>query len=77
MTWPASEPDPLRELASRYRQDVGEVSRTLPLAFLAPDIVEAVLGGGQPVDLTPRRLLRIGILPLRWEDQRRRLSFRV
>jgi site-specific DNA recombinase len=65
----------LRKLARHHRQDVGEVSRTLPLAFLAPDIVEAVLDGRQPVDLTPRRLLRIGSLPLRWEDQRRRLGF--
>jgi hypothetical protein len=65
----------LRDLARRHRQDVGEVSRTLPLAFLAPDIIEAILEGRQPVDLTPRRLLRIGILPLRWEDQRRRLGF--
>jgi hypothetical protein len=38
----------LRELAQRYNRDKGEVSRTLPLAFLAPDIAEAILQGHQP-----------------------------
>jgi hypothetical protein len=37
--------DSLRELARRYNRDKGEVSRTLPLAFLAPDIVEAIPQG--------------------------------
>jgi hypothetical protein len=45
------------------------------LAFLAPDIVEAILDGRQPIGLTPRQLKRIGALPCRWDDQRRRLGF--
>ena len=65
----------LRDLARQYRRDVGEVSRTLPLAFLAPDIVELVLDGRQPFDLTPRMLKRIETLSSRWEEQRRRLGF--
>jgi hypothetical protein len=65
----------VRDLARQHDRDVGEVSRTLPLALLSPDIVEAILGGRQPVDLTPRQLKRIGILPLRWDEQRRRLGF--
>ena len=35
----------LRHLARQYKRDVGEVSRTLPIAFLAPDIVAAILHG--------------------------------
>ena len=35
----------VRDLARRNNRDPGEVSRTLPLAFLAPDIVEAILEG--------------------------------
>jgi len=64
----------LRELAQRYNRDKGEVSRTLPLAFLAPDIAEAILQGHQPVELTPHRLKR-SRLPMRWEQQRGRLGF--
>jgi len=45
------------------------VGHHLRLAFLAPDIVEAILDGSQPVDLDMKRLLK-GI-PLTWEDQRR------
>ena len=64
----------VRELARRYNRDKGEVSRTLPLAFLAPDIVEAILQGRQPVELTPHRLKRSGP-PMRWDQQRSRLRF--
>jgi len=66
----------VRDLARRNDQDAGEVSRILPLAFLAPDIVEAILEGREPIDLTPRKLKRIGTLPCRWDDQRRSLGFR-
>jgi site-specific DNA recombinase len=40
------------------------VSRVLRLAFLAPDIIERILGGSQPAELTLGGLLR-GI-PLEW-----------
>jgi len=59
----------VRDLAKRYGRDKGEVSRTLALAFLAPDIVAAILDGRQPVALTPHRLKRL-VLPLRWREQR-------
>ena len=63
-----------REIARRDKFDASEVSRIIRLAFLAPDIVEAVLAGRQPVELTPRRLMR-GELPLEWRRQRRVLGF--
>ncbi len=65
----------VREIARRDGRDVGEVSRTLPLAFLAPDIVIAVLEGRQPVELTPRHLKR-GVLAGSWKEQRQALGFR-
>ncbi len=65
---------PAREIARRDGIDASEVSRTIQLAFLAPDIVEAVLAGRQPVELTPRRFMR-GELPLEWHRQRRLLGF--
>ncbi|MFO1090602.1 MAG: recombinase family protein [Hyphomicrobiales bacterium] len=51
-----------------------EVSRILPLAFLAPDVTEAILLGRQPIDLTAERLKRTPI-PILWHDQRRILRF--
>jgi site-specific DNA recombinase len=66
----------VRDLSRRTNRDAGEVSRILPLAFLAPDIIEAILEGRQPKGLTPRQLKRIGTLPCRWDDQRRRFGFR-
>ncbi|PCJ61092.1 MAG: resolvase [Rhodospirillaceae bacterium] len=45
------------------------VGHHLRLSFLAPDIVEAILDGYQPIDLDMKRLLK-GI-PLIWGEQRR------
>jgi hypothetical protein len=52
-----------------------DVSRNLRLAFLAPDIVEAILDGNQPVDMTAETLRRLPQLPPDWETQRRLLGF--
>ncbi len=49
------------------------VSRIIRLAFLAPDIVEAILDGYQPADLELERLMK-GI-PVSWNEQRRTLGF--
>jgi len=50
-------------------------SRIIPLAFLAPDITEAILEGRQPIDLTLDRLLAAMPLPLAWDAQRTVLGF--
>jgi site-specific DNA recombinase len=49
--------------------------RILNCAFLAPDIVEAILDGRQPADLTVQKLLHA--LPLDWGEQRIRLGCQV
>lgn len=49
---------------------IRDVSRTLQLAYLAPDIVEAILAGRQPVYLTARMLKRLKELPTEWPAQR-------
>ena len=41
------------------------------LAYLAPDIQDAILSGRQPVGLTLEQLVRSDI-PLDWAEQRRR-----
>jgi site-specific DNA recombinase len=65
----------VREIAKHDGLDPSDVGRILQLAFLAPDIVEAILAGRQPLDLTAKRLKRVGTLPLGWQDQRRLLGF--
>ena len=65
----------VREIARLENLDEGDVSRFLPLAFLAPDIVEAILSGRQPVGLTAERLKRLRKLPRCWVEQKQRLGF--
>ncbi len=47
----------------------------LRIAWLAPDILAAVVDGRQPPDLTGRKLLRATNIPLDWAGQRRALGF--
>src|SRR5262245_13326353 len=56
------------EIAQRFGLGDAHVRRLLRVAYLAPDIVEAIIEGRQPRTLTVKRLLR-GI-PLSWADQR-------
>ena len=63
------------ELAKRHGLDQGDVSRILRLAFLSPDIIEAILEGRQPTEWTAAGLKRIADLPVCWQDQRRVLGF--
>ena len=61
-------------IARRADANVSDVSRSLQLAFLAPDLVETILDGTQPVALTPERLKRACELPLLWDKQRAALG---
>jgi site-specific DNA recombinase len=65
----------ITEIAKAENIHIADVSRILPLAFLAPDIVTDILDGNHPVELTAEKLKRLGSLPLRWNDQRRTLGF--
>lgn len=55
-------------LVSDYSQR--HLRKLARLSFLAPDIIKAIVQGSQPVDLTGRRFLRAGKIPLDWEGQR-------
>lgn len=59
----------VKEVSDRY------LSSLLPLAFLAPEIIEAIVAGGQPADLTAHRLIRNTDLPTEWGAQKRALGF--
>lgn len=45
------------------------IAQHLPLAFLAPDIIEAIIGGQQPADLTADSLLKRIEVPMEWDEQ--------
>ena len=62
------------ELATIEGSAIGYVSSLLPLAFLAPDIVEAIAAGRQPADLTAHRLIRTMDLPIAWTAQKQLLG---
>jgi len=57
------------ELAVRHKVDRSHISRTLPLAFLAPDIVNAIIEGRTDPNLTLSRIKRL-TLPASWRAQR-------
>ena len=54
-------------------RNCAEVSRSVTLACLAPDIVELILTGRQPSTLTVERLRAARPLPADWSEQRRLL----
>ncbi len=44
-------------------------SRLIRLAFLSPEITEAILDGRQPLGLTAAKLMQVSRLPLEWRAQ--------
>jgi len=50
-------------------------TRVLRIAYLAPDIVQAIIDGNQPPELTANRLVRVKDLPIDWPGQREALGF--
>ena len=63
----------LQELAKRDGISRRYIRRLVGLAFLSPRLVEAILKGQQPVELTATRLSELD-LPLDWTEQRRLLA---
>ena len=65
----------LRDIANREKLPERYVRRIFELAFLSPDITEAVLDGRQPEDMMLEELVAGCGLPLAWPDQGRLLRF--
>lgn len=59
------------DLATREKLDRADVGRVVGLAYMAPDLVQAIIEGRQPGEMTASSLNRIGALPPKWSDQRR------
>jgi hypothetical protein len=63
----------LQALAERDGITRRYIRRLVGLAFLSPELVEAILQGRQPIELTATRLTELD-LPLDWTEQRRLLA---
>lgn len=62
--------DSILAIAKRENLTRAYVTKVIHLAFLSPDILERIVQGKQPVELNARRLIRMGALPLAWDQQR-------
>lgn len=61
------------EIAAELGLHKRYISRIISLAFLAPDITEAILEGRQPADLSLTKCP--ANLPMIWSEQREKLGF--
>ena len=64
----------LTAIATREGLDYRFVGKIIRLAFLAPEIVEAIAEGRQPPEFSTELLTKRIRLPLDWSDQRRLLN---
>jgi len=60
-------------LASRHGVTTSYASRIIRLNFLAPELVDIILAGKQPVRLDATTLLALHDIPLKWSDRKREL----
>lgn len=67
-------PKSIEQIATAQGCSPSHVRRLLPLAFLAPDIMQKIIEGNQPAQLSLDKLLKTRI-PLEWEKQRRLFGF--
>ena len=65
----------VREIATKEKINSSYVSRVLRLTLLAPEIVEAILDGRQPVEVTLPGLMEV--FPVVWDGQFQICSPRV
>jgi hypothetical protein len=61
-----------RAAANARRSHLSKLARA---SYLAPDIVESILAGDQPPSLGARQIVRAGVLPICWAEQRRLFGF--
>jgi hypothetical protein len=66
----------LNEITARRKKSKGYLTALMRLSYLAPHIVDDILNGRQPPELSAKYLLRTsGSLPLEWPSQRTHLHF--
>ena len=65
----------IKEIAEAEELDQSHVTRMINKAFLAPDIIRAILNGTQPSHLTLKHLKQFRALPNDWNTQKSLLGF--
>jgi len=65
----------IREITKTEGLDRSHVVRTINRAFLAPDIIRAILNGTQPSHFNLKYLKQFKTLPIDWLQQRNLLGF--
>ena len=65
----------IKEIAKNEGVDTSHVTRMLNRAFLAPDIMRAILKGTQPSRFNLKFLKQFKTLPNNWNEQRILLGF--
>ena len=67
----------VHEVASEQHVSAAYVYSVLRLSVLAPDIVNSIVNGRNPPQLTAKKLMRLSPhLPIDWTEQRQLLGFR-
>lgn len=59
----------LEQLAVKFGRSTERYKRLLRLSFLSPKIMDAIIAGKQPAQLTNRFLQNLDGLPLSWAEQ--------
>ena len=67
----------IKEFADQNGIDHADAKRMFPISYLAPDIVESILDGRQPEELSALTLKDGYSLPILWSEQRAKLGFPV
>lgn len=65
------------EIAATESVTASYVTRTIYLSFLAPDILDLIVRGEQPTEITVERLMRSVPLPANWQEQRMLLGMAI
>ena len=65
----------ISDIARSKGHELGYFRTLLRLSYLAPDIVDAILDGNHPSQLTRQKLARFKCLPFDWGEQRKALGF--
>ncbi|MEQ1718873.1 MAG: recombinase family protein [Hyphomicrobium sp.] len=66
----------INDITARLGKSKGHMTSLMRLSYLSPRIVNDVLSGRQPIELSAKRLLRVSKdVPLDWDEQRAFLGF--